>query len=112
VHFITSGPLVAMVWEGAYCSAARLQRAITQHAHLPRPGKGVVEATRKMVGATKPLESAPGTIRGDFGIDVGRNIIHASDAVESAKREIALWFKPEEVFNWKPTGIVHVYEKL
>jgi len=88
VGFITSGPVVAMVWQG----------------------KGVVDAGRKLIGSTKPLESAPGTIRGDFGIDVGRNIIHGSDSVDSAKREISLWFKEEELVAWKPTSAVHVYE--
>jgi len=89
VNFITSGPVVAMVWQG----------------------KGVVEASRKLIGVTKPLESAPGTIRGDFGIDVGRNIIHGSDSADSAKREIALWFHDNEIHGWKPTHNVHVYEK-
>lgn len=69
--YMTSGPVVAMVWQG----------------------KNVVSAGRKMLGATNPLESAPGTIRGDFAIDVGRNICHGSDSVESAEREISLWFK-------------------
>lgn len=78
---------------------------------MHRAGKGVVEAGRKLIGATKPLDSAPGTIRGDFGIDVGRNIIHGSDSVDSAKREIGLWFKPEELVSWRPTNIVHIYEK-
>eukprot|EP00168_Porphyra_purpurea_P018605 TRINITY_DN700_c0_g1_i3.p4 TRINITY_DN700_c0_g1~~TRINITY_DN700_c0_g1_i3.p4 ORF type:complete len:102 (+),score=32.11 TRINITY_DN700_c0_g1_i3:404-709(+) len=64
-------------------------------------GKGVVAAARKMLGATKPLESAPGTIRGDYAIDMGRNVMHASDAVDSATREIGLWFKKEEVVEWK-----------
>lgn len=80
-------------------------------SHSRYAGKGVVEAGRKLIGATKPLESAPGTIRGDFGIDVGRNIIHGSDSVESAKREIGLWFKTEELVSWRPTNIVHIYEK-
>ncbi|MEA5572607.1 nucleoside-diphosphate kinase [Calothrix sp. UHCC 0171] len=80
VEFITSGPVVAMVWEG----------------------DGVIAAARKMIGATKPLESEPGTIRGDFGINVGRNIIHGSDAPETAQNEIALWFKSEELVGWKP----------
>ncbi|KAI9138838.1 nucleoside diphosphate kinase, partial [Paraphysoderma sedebokerense] len=64
------GPVVAMVWEG----------------------KNVVKVGRAMLGATNPLDSAPGTIRGDYAIDVGRNICHGSDAVESAEKEIALWF--------------------
>ena len=56
-------------------------------------GKGVVKTGRKMLGETNPADSAPGSIRGDFSIDIGRNIIHGSDAVESAEKEIALWFK-------------------
>lgn len=85
---MTSGPVAAMVWEG----------------------KGVVAAARKMIGATKPLESAPGTIRGDFAIDVGRNIIHGSDAVETAQREIALWFQDSELNEWTPTQNKWIYE--
>nr|1NCL_A Chain A, NUCLEOSIDE DIPHOSPHATE KINASE [Dictyostelium discoideum] len=77
VSFITSGPVVAMVFEG----------------------KGVVASARLMIGVTNPLASAGGSIRGDFGVDVGRNIIHGSDSVESANREIALWFKPEELLT-------------
>ncbi|PAX59705.1 nucleoside-diphosphate kinase [Brunnivagina elsteri] len=80
VEFITSGPIVAMVWEG----------------------DGVIASARKMIGATKPLESEPGTIRGDLGINVGRNIIHGSDAPETAQNEIALWFKSEELVSWQP----------
>ncbi|MCS7030670.1 MAG: nucleoside-diphosphate kinase [Gloeomargarita sp. SKYG116] len=80
VAFITSGPVVAMVWEG----------------------DGVVAAARKMIGATNPLSAEPGTIRGDFGISIGRNLIHGSDAIETAQREIALWFTPEELVAWRP----------
>ncbi|MEB3178331.1 MAG: nucleoside-diphosphate kinase [Nostocaceae cyanobacterium] len=80
VKFITSGPVVAMVWEG----------------------EGVVASARKMIGATNPLTSEPGTIRGDFGINIGRNIIHGSDAIETAQREIALWFPESELVNWQP----------
>ena len=80
VEFITSGPVVAMVWEG----------------------EGVVASARKMIGATNPLNSEPGTIRGDFGVNIGRNIIHGSDAIETAQREVSLWFKDEELVNWKP----------
>eukprot|EP01036_Dinobryon_divergens_P023810 gene23810-32199_t len=71
IKYMSSGPVVAMVWEG----------------------KNAVKTGRVMLGATNPLESAPGTIRGDFAIDVGRNICHGSDSVDSADREIALWFK-------------------
>jgi nucleoside-diphosphate kinase len=88
VQFITSGPLVAMVWEG----------------------NGVVASARKLIGATNPLYSEPGTIRGDFGVDVGRNIIHGSDAVETAQAEIKLWFKDEELVNWTPANAPWLYE--
>lgn len=81
VEFITSSPVVAMVWEG----------------------DGVVASSRKIIGATNPLNAEPGTIRGDLGINIGRNIIHGSDALETAQREIALWFKPEELVEWKYT---------
>lgn len=81
VAFITSGPVVAMVWEG----------------------DGVVVAARKVIGATDPLNAEPGTIRGDFGANIGRNVIHGSDAIETAQREIALWFKEEELVSWQPT---------
>eukprot|EP00191_Tetraselmis_sp_GSL018_P020504 CAMPEP_0177579280 /NCGR_PEP_ID=MMETSP0419_2-20121207/861_1 /TAXON_ID=582737 /ORGANISM="Tetraselmis sp., Strain GSL018" /LENGTH=126 /DNA_ID=CAMNT_0019067907 /DNA_START=119 /DNA_END=495 /DNA_ORIENTATION=- len=70
VNYICSGPVVSMVWEG----------------------KGVVATGRKIIGATNPAASEPGTIRGDFCIEVGRNIVHGSDAVESAQKEISLWF--------------------
>ncbi|WP_341732475.1 nucleoside-diphosphate kinase [Microcoleus sp. EPA2] len=80
VNFITSGPMVAMVWEG----------------------DGVVASARKIIGATNPLNAEPGTIRGDFAVNVGRNIIHGSDAVETANQEISLWFKDEELSDWKP----------
>ena len=81
VEFITSGPVVAMVWEG----------------------EGVVASARKIIGATNPLTAEPGTIRGDFGVNIGRNLIHGSDAIETAQREISLWFKEEEIANWEPT---------
>ncbi len=80
VEFITSGPVVAMVWEG----------------------EGVVAAARKMIGSTNPLSAEPGTIRGDFGVNIGRNIIHGSDAAETAQREVSLWFKEEELASWEP----------
>lgn len=81
VEFITSGPVTAMVWEG----------------------DGVIAAARKMIGATNPLSAEPGTIRGDFGVNIGRNLIHGSDGVETAQREIGLWFKAEELVDWQPT---------
>jgi nucleoside-diphosphate kinase len=59
---------------------------------------------------TNPLASEPGTIRGDLGISIGRNIIHGSDAVDTAQREIALWFKAEELVSWQPTLTSWIYE--
>ncbi len=81
VEFITSSPVVAMVWEG----------------------EGVVTSARKIIGATNPLMAEPGTIRGDFGINIGRNLIHGSDAIETAQNEVSLWFTEEELVSWKPT---------
>jgi nucleoside-diphosphate kinase len=88
VEFIISGPVVAMVWEG----------------------DGVVASARKVIGATNPLASEPGTIRGDLGVNIGRNLIHGSDAIETAQQEVALWFKPEELTSWKPTVSSWLYE--
>ena len=75
VDFITSAPLVAAVIEG----------------------ENAVKAVRQLNGATNPLEAVPGSIRGDYGLDIGENIVHGSDSPESAAREIANWFKPEEI---------------
>jgi len=80
VDFITSGPVVAMVWEG----------------------DGVIASARKLIGATKPLEAEPGTIRGDLAVNIGRNVIHGSDAPETAVFEIGLWFAPFELCEWTP----------
>ena len=88
VDFITSGPVVAMVWEG----------------------DGVVASARKIIGATNPLTAEPGTIRGDFGVNIGRNIIHGSDAIETAQTEIALWFNSEELVEWTQSITSWVYE--
>ena len=88
VSFITSSPVVAMVWEG----------------------EGVVASARKIIGATNPLSAEPGTIRGDYGISIGRNLIHGSDAIETAQTEINLWFKEEELANWQPALNTWIYE--
>lgn len=88
VDFITSSPVIAMVWEGT----------------------GVVAGARKIIGATDPLNSDLGTIRGDFGINIGRNLIHGSDAIETAQREIALWFQESELSNWEPATNSWLYE--
>lgn len=89
VSFITSGPVFTMVVEG----------------------KNVVEVTRTLVGETNPTKAAPGTIRGDYGIDLGRNIIHGSDSNESAEREIGLWFDQSELNDYKLNNENWVYEK-
>jgi nucleoside-diphosphate kinase len=88
VKYMASGPLVPMVWEG----------------------KGVVKTGRKMLGETNPQDSAPGTIRGDYCVEVGRNICHGSDSVESAEKEINLWFTKEELVNWSPCEESWLYE--
>jgi nucleoside-diphosphate kinase len=89
VDFITSSPIVAMVWEG----------------------NNVVAAARTMMGATNPKDSAPGTIRGDFAVDMGRNIIHGSDSVASAEREIGIFFKEDELLpGWDRAAEKWFYE--
>ena len=64
-------------------------------------GAGVVKSARKLIGATNPLESEPGTIRGDFAIQVGRNVVHGSDSPENGERETALWFGSEGLVSWE-----------
>ncbi len=78
IKYITSSPLMAMVWEGPQA----------------------VAAVRQTMGATRPTEAAPGSIRHDYALEVGRNLTHASDSVENAQIEISIWFKPEEVISW------------
>ncbi|MBI4236689.1 MAG: nucleoside-diphosphate kinase [Chloroflexi bacterium] len=79
VRFITSSPVLALVMEG--------ERA--------------VEVTRQTMGATDPVKAAPGTIRGDLGLTIGRNLVHGSDSPERAAQEIALWFKPSELVSYR-----------
>jgi nucleoside-diphosphate kinase len=86
--YIMSGPVFLMVWEG----------------------RNAVPIARKLIGATNPQEAAPGTIRGDFGIDIGRNVIHASDSPESAAREIAIHFRPAELASYTRIDAAVVYE--
>ncbi len=88
VDFITSGPIVAMVWEG----------------------KNIITALRKMMGKTNPLDADLGTVRGDFAVDIGKNMVHGSDSEESAKREIALFFKEEELVKWEQDIQKWIYE--
>lgn len=89
VNYMLMGPVVCMIWQGL----------------------DAVKTGRKMLGATNPLNSEPGTIRGDFCIEAGRNIIHGSDSVESAEREIKLWFKEEEVQKYSRETDKWIYEK-
>ncbi|HSR48796.1 MAG TPA: nucleoside-diphosphate kinase [Anaerolineales bacterium] len=78
VEYITSAPVMAMVWEGP----------------------GAIAAVRQTMGATRPSEAAPGTVRHDFGLEVGRNLTHASDGTDTAAAEVALWFGPEDLVSW------------
>ena len=90
VSYISSSPVVVMAVEG----------------------NKAIEAVRQTVGATNPTAAAPGTIRADFGIDIGRNLIHASDGPETAAQELALWFGADEVLSWSRDGERWVYEKV
>ncbi|ODV60111.1 nucleoside diphosphate kinase [Ascoidea rubescens DSM 1968] len=88
LSYMLSGPVLATVWEG----------------------KDVVKQGRAILGATNPLNSAPGTIRGDFAIDMGRNVCHGSDSVPSADKEISLWFKKEELVDYQSHSFNWIYE--
>ncbi|MGE0133632.1 MAG: nucleoside-diphosphate kinase [Dehalococcoidia bacterium] len=79
VNYITSAPIVAAVFEGT----------------------NAVAAARQLMGSTRPTEAAPGTIRADFGLEVGRNLVHGSDSVASAKREIDIFFEGQRLASWK-----------
>ncbi|ADC64789.1 Nucleoside-diphosphate kinase [Ferroglobus placidus DSM 10642] len=89
ISYITSGPVVAMVVEG----------------------KEAVKVMRNLVGKTNPIEASPGTIRGDFAMDIGRNIVHASDSLESAEREISLFFNEEEILSYERADEKWIYEE-
>ena len=78
ISYITSAPVMAMVWEGP----------------------NAVAAIRQTMGATRPTEAAPGSLRHDFALEVGRNLTHASDSVENGASEVNLWFRQEELVNW------------
>ena len=73
-------------------------------------GLDAVKTGRKMLGATRPHESNPGTIRGDFALDTGRNVCHGSDSVESANRELKHWFGDNGLFDWKSNSYNWLYE--
>ena len=89
VDFITSGPVVAMVIEG----------------------KNVVEGIRNMMGKTDPADSAPGTIRGDYGVDLSRNVVHGSDSVGSAEREIGIFFRDPEMIEYEKNDEKWIYPR-
>ena len=78
LEYITSAPVMAMAWDGP----------------------DAVAAVRQTMGATRPTEAAPGSIRHDFGLQIGRNLTHASDSQENGEKEVALWFAEEELINW------------
>jgi len=88
IEYVTSGPSVSMVIEG----------------------KNAVVIMRAVNGATNPVEALPGTIRGDFAVETGRNVVHASDSPESAQREIAIHFKESEVTSYSKVDEVCLYE--
>ncbi|NLO98375.1 MAG: nucleoside-diphosphate kinase [Peptococcaceae bacterium] len=82
VEYITSSPVVAMVWEG----------------------KNIVALARQMMGDTNPAQACPGSIRGSYALDISRNIIHGSDSPESAEREIKLYFREDELMSYSKIG--------
>ncbi len=88
VKFMTSSPVLVLALEG----------------------KDVIAISRKMMGATFGSKAEPGTIRGDFGVSNSFNLIHGSDSVEASDKELKLFFKPDELIDWKPAGQVWVYD--
>jgi len=88
LEYITSAPVMAMVWEGP----------------------NAIAAVRQTMGATRPTEAAPGTIRHDFALVVGRNLTHASDSVENSEAEVALWFGADELVSWKRDSNAWIFE--
>jgi len=87
-RYICSAPLMAMAWEG------------------PK----AVAAVRQSMGVTNPTEAAPGTIRHDFALEMGRNLTHASDSVENGEKEVALWFSPQEMVTWTRANDLWIFE--
>lgn len=88
VNYITSSPIVAMVWEG----------------------KDGIQVVRTTMGATNAAAAAPGTIRGDFAVEIGRNLVHGSDGPESANREVSLFFSPDELVKWQRANDLWIRE--
>jgi nucleoside-diphosphate kinase len=89
IKYITSAPVMAMVWAGP----------------------NAVAAIRQTMGATRPTDAAPGSIRHDFALEIGRNLTHASDTVENSEKEVALWFEPTELIEWKRETDRWIFEK-
>lgn len=89
IAYITSAPVMAMVWEGP----------------------NAVAAVRQTMGSTRPTEAAPGTLRHDFALEIGRNLTHASDTPENGEKEVALWFRSEELVAWRRDVDRWVFEK-
>ncbi|MGQ9833311.1 MAG: nucleoside-diphosphate kinase [Candidatus Villigracilaceae bacterium] len=89
LQYITSAPVMAMVWEGP----------------------NAVAAVRQTMGATRPTEAAPGSIRHDFALEIGRNLTHASDSPENGEKEVALWFKKEELVEWERAVDSWIFEQ-
>jgi nucleoside-diphosphate kinase len=79
IEYITSSPVMAMVWEGP----------------------SAIDAVRQTMGLTRPMEAAPGSVRHDFGLEIGRNLTHASDGLETAQLEVGLWFSNDELVEWQ-----------
>jgi nucleoside-diphosphate kinase len=88
IRYITSAPVMAMVWEGP----------------------NAVAAVRQTMGATRPTEAAPGSLRHDFALEVGRNLTHASDSVENGEKEVSLWFHSAELVDWQRAVDPWVFE--
>ena len=88
IRYITSAPVVAMAWEG----------------------NNAIAAVRQLMGATNPVQAAPGTIRADFGLEVGRNLTHGSDSPENGVAEVNLWFGADELVSWAKIDADWVYE--
>ncbi|MGD2158858.1 MAG: nucleoside-diphosphate kinase [Anaerolineales bacterium] len=88
IRYITSAPVMAMVWQGP----------------------NAIAAVRQTMGSTKPTEASPGTVRHDFGLEVGRNLTHASDTVENGEKEVALWFDADELLSWERSIDQWVFE--
>ncbi len=90
VAYITSSPVVVMAWDGP----------------------NAIGLARKLMGATRPLEAEAGTIRGDFGVSVGRNLVHGSDGPETAEFELGLFFAPDELISWERNTDAWIFENV